>query len=424
MTVTFKTLGCRLNQAETNTFATDFLAQGITAVKIGAAADIVVVHSCAVTGKAEAQSLKQLQSLRRQYPRACLVIAGCAVETATADKLRQAGADLIVPQSQKQALVTLVVQHLNQPPRPSPRPPTPPKRVHRALLKVQDGCDFFCHYCIIPYTRGAPQSRSLSDCITAAQHFITQGYREIVVTGCNLACYNHRGATLIDLLQALLALPGLGRLRLGSIEPGTIENEVLDLMLHEPRLCPFLHLPLQSADDQILQAMGRRYDTAYLKNFVAQARRRHPTLALGADLICGFPGEDAASFARTYEIMQHLNFSNLHVFPYSERPGTPACDFTGSVPMATRKARAKKIIELGQNQRQAYLQSFVGRAVAVLVEKHDPRTGLGRGWSAEYLPCQVQGAATLETGAIYYANAKRVHRGLLECFSPSSSHAP
>jgi threonylcarbamoyladenosine tRNA methylthiotransferase MtaB len=205
-----------------------------------------------------------------------------------------------------------------------------------------------------------------------------------------IACYADGTHRLIDLLAALAALPGLGRLRLGSIEPGTIEGAVAEWMAGSEKLCKFLHLPIQSGDDAVLARMGRRYTSAQVIDTVRRARALMPDAAFGADLICGFPGESAEAFERTLRMVAELDFSNLHVFPYSERPGTPACAYDGSVPVIERRKRARRLIAQGGAQREAFAQRFVGRRTEVLVERFD-RNGRACGWNGEYLPCAVTG---------------------------------
>lgn len=401
MTVAFKTFGCRLNQAETAQFEDDFAAAGFRRVSLDTPADIIIVHSCAVTQKAEKEGLKQFRALRQKWPAACLVLAGCTVETLSSEARANLPADLLITRDEKARIVETVLQHLKAA-RPdiqsekrhgaavpsTPRPLT--RSTQRASLKIQDGCDFFCAYCIVPHTRGAPVSTPFASVLSEARALIQSGFQELVITGCNIACYDADGHTLPDLLRALLNLPGLGRLRLGSIEPGTVERDIIRLMAESSRICRFLHLPLQSADDATLARMGRRYTAQGLNATLHDALRLMPDLALGADLICGFPGETEDAFLRTLALIAAPSFSKLHVFPYSERPGTPAASFDGKIPEAERKRRANRLIAQGQTNRSAFAQRFVQTPVECLVERFDAH-GLAHGWSGEYLPCVISG---------------------------------
>ncbi len=411
-TVAFKTFGCRLNQAETVAFEQAFAAAGFRRVRFGEPAEVVVVHSCVVTQTAENECLRQLRTLRRKWPTVRLVLSGCAAEAVPQERLLAAGADLVVGRAQREVLVQRVLERWPTPPEGLERqmPVTrasPPRRSHRALLKVQDGCDFFCAYCIVPHTRGGPVSRPLEICLRDAAAMIAEGYREIVVTGCNIACYADGSRGLVDLLSALSALPGLGRLRLGSIEPGTVEGAVAEWMAASEKICKFLHLPIQSGDDGVLARMGRRYTSAQVIDTVRRARALMPDAAFGADVICGFPGESDDAFERTLHAVAEAGFSNLHVFPYSERPGTPACTFDGSVPVAVRRQRAKRLIAQGDAQREAFAHRFLGQRVEVLVERFD-REGRACGWSGEYLPCAVSGVPRERVGDLCVFTVEKV----------------
>jgi threonylcarbamoyladenosine tRNA methylthiotransferase MtaB len=347
-----------------------------------------VVHSCAVTQRAENEGLKTLRALRKRAPDTCLVLTGCTVEACEAGRLRDLNLDLAVPREQRENLVALVARHLGLALKRAPSEPS--RSTQRAALKVQDGCNYFCSYCIVPHTRGEPRSRPASACLDDARALIGAGFQEIVVTGCNIACYADGARSLADLLADLLALPGLGRLRLGSLEPGTVERDVIELMAKSPKLCPFLHLPIQSGDNGVLARMRRRYAVEEVCETLRLALQRLPHLGLGADFICGFPGETPEAFARTCALVDAFPFSNLHVFPYSERPGTPAAAFDGRIPVAARKQRAHALIQRAQQSRGMFAQTFLGRPVEALVERFD-REGRARGWSGEYLACAVAG---------------------------------
>ncbi len=386
MTVSFKTFGCRLNRAESAQFEADFAAAGFLRVPFDAPADIAVLHTCAVTQAAENECLKLIRALRRKKPDTVLVLSGCAVEVVKPGTLRALGVNLIVPRGQKSELVSIVQRHLGVP--PGSGQTVPARSIKRALLKIQDGCDFFCAYCIVPHTRGQPYSRPFDACIRDAQAFIEAGFEEIVVTGCNIACYRDGPHDLVGLLSALASLPGLGRLRLGSIEPGTVERDVAALMAANPVFCPFLHLPIQSGDNAVLARMGRRYKAEEIAETLSEALRLMPLLGLGADIITGFPGESEEAFGNTRALIDRFPFGNLHVFPYSERPGTPAATFAPAVPEPERKRRATELIRLKGRKRAAFAQAFVGRPVRVLVEKLDP-AGYAQGWTGEYLDCHI-----------------------------------
>ena len=390
MTVAFKTFGCRLNRAETAQFEAAFVAAGFERVPFGSPADIVIFHTCAVTQSAENEGLKLIRAIRKKEPDTLLVLTGCAVEAVRPETLNELGVDLLVTREKKNELVSLVAQHVGQD--MCSAPPVPLHTTKRASLKIQDGCDFFCSYCIVPHTRGLPRSRPFETCLQDAQAFIGAGFHEIVVTGCNIACYADGGRNVVDLLAALSALPGLGRLRLGSIEPGTVESDVVALMAQTPTICHFLHLPLQSGDNGILSRMGRRYTVEEITATLCRALEQIPDLALGADFICGFPGETDEAFERTVQLVKAFPFSKLHVFSYSERQGTPACDFSGKIRIPERRERTRHLIALGETKRAIFAQRFLNKPVEFLVEYFN-REGQACGWSGEYLHCLVDGVS-------------------------------
>ena len=389
MTVFQKSFGCRLNQAEGQQIEAAFEAAGFERVTFGVPADVIIINSCAVTQKAETDSLKCLRHFRLTQPDACIVLTGCAAKTCGTDAT-DGIADIIVPHSRKEKLLATVMRHLGKKTPKATQAPGMP-RTQRALLKVQDGCAFACAYCVVPFARGnVSRSRPMDECLAEARTRIEEGFQEIIVTGCNTACYDDNGHTLIDLLRKLLALPGLGRLRLSSIEPATLERDLVTLMRDNPKLCPFLHLPIQSGDDATLRRMRRRYNTATVKRFLDYAYQLMPDLSIGSDIIAGFPGETDEAYANTHALIQIYPFSSLHVFPYSERPHTPAITLPDPVPLFLRRRRTRHLISLADAQRQAYATRFIGTPVTLLVESYDPN-GNACGWTAEHLPAAVSG---------------------------------
>jgi len=389
MTFFLRSYGCRLNQAEGLQVEAALEHAGFQRVSAGEPSDVVIVNSCTVTQKAEAECLKFLQQTRAAQPHACIVLTGCATETRAPDAIRGI-ADVVVPQPEKDNLVARVMRHLGQAPCAS-APAFRKPRTQRAALKVQDGCAFACAYCVVPVARGnVSRSRPLAECLAEARALIENGFQEIVVTGCNTACYQDAGKNLVDLLKALLRLPGLGRIRLGSVEPGTVERDLIQLMRAEPKLCRFLHLPIQSGDDDTLARMRRRYTVDGVMRFLDVAYHQMPDISIGTDLIAGFPGETEEAFARSCRLIKAYTFSNVHIFPYSERPKTAAAEMPNPVAVSTRKLRTNRLIQIAKEGRQAYLRRFLGKPVTLLIERYDPH-GCAHGWSAEYLPCAVSG---------------------------------
>lgn len=383
MRISFKTFGCRLNHAEALDAEASFEADGHQIVELDAAAppDVIVVRGCSVTAKAQHDCEKEIARLRRRFPTAYIRLTGCLpTASAVAARRREEPAEEAVE---------------------SPIP----LRTSRAYLKVQDGCSGRCAFCIVPRFRGPPVSVPFAHVLARARAFLAAGYRELVVTGCNLALYHDVGRRLPDLLAALASLTGpapVHRIRLGSLEPGLCGPALLDVMAAHPNICRFLHLSLQSGSNRILKRMNRPYAVEDVSAFCAQAvHLLGPRLALGADVIAGFLGETDADHAATLRFLANpLNlslssapdaspnashiFSLLHVFPYSERPGTPAATMDGTLPRTVRLTRARELEVLGRRQRTAFAQSFVGQEVEVCVER-----GGDHGWTAEYLPCRL-----------------------------------
>ena len=396
MRVFLHTLGCRLNQAEEARFAADFLAAGFETAPDAAQADVCVLHSCAVTRRAERESLRLVRALRQARPegRPLIVLSGCAVACNEPGRLLAAGADLLIPKAKAGTLVSQVLARLQRPVPPPPAFPPPPRfHTKRALLRVQDGCDFNCAYCIVPLTRGAPVSRPWTEVLDEARALLDKGHRELVVTGCNLACYRDGSRGLPDLTDALCRLAPEGRIRLGSVEPGMVERDLADVMRRNRNLCRFLHLPVQTGDGALLRRMGRRYDADGLRDTLAALLQGVPGLALGTDLITGLPGEDEAAFRRTRDLLQTIPFANLHVFPYSPRPGTRAATMPNRPPAAVARARARQLRAIGDTLRRQFAAASVGRPIEVLIEGRDD-TGLVHGWSDTYLPCRFTDGET------------------------------
>jgi len=392
MRVSIKTLGCRLNQAESAQYEALFKAAGCQIVPYGAECELCVIKSCSVTARAESESLRIARSIKRSQPHVFIVLTGCAVESLEREKFETLDVDLIVSRADKEQLVATTLAAMQTECAEITHPVHPVFSTHRALLKIQDGCNFFCSYCIIPYNRGAPVSRTFDECLDEARAFIDAGLQEIVITGCNIACFESADKKLPDLIEAIAALPGLGRVRCGSLEPGTVEIEVAQRMAGNDKICPFLHLPLQHCDDRILRSMNRRYTSSEMRGRIEKILSLVPRVALGSDIITGFPGEDQSAFNNTKAFIEDLPFSNLHVFPYSERKGTAALKLQDSVAPALRKERAKELIALGERKRRDYTASWVGSEVEIIVEKFD-KNKAARGWSAQYIPCRISGIA-------------------------------
>ena len=420
MTVAFKTLGCRLNQAEEADFAAQFQAAGCWLADNSETPDILVLHSCAVTRAAERETFRQIRAWRRDPALANtkIVVTGCAVACNAPELFRDAGADLVVAKRDQFRLAELVVEPLNrltvepfnrltveplscqlsnrQTVQLSNCPTVQPSNQHhkRALLKVQDGCGFNCAYCIVPLTRGMPVSRPWNESLAAAETLLDKGYKEIVLTGCNLACYRDGGHGLADLADAIcgLAEPYGARIRLGSVEPCLCDDELLSVLLSRRNLCRFLHYPIQSGDSAVLQAMGRRYTAVQILELLQRLREKMPLIGLGADFITGLPGEDETAFARTSALVEEIPFVHIHVFPYSPRQGTRAPTLPNRPSRTIAKERASRLRAIGDASAAAYRQLLIGHETQVLVEKR-LSDGIVTGWNEGYVLCRFRSDA-------------------------------
>jgi len=389
-TVRFKTVGCRLNQAETASMAAGFEAAGWLVADTTGPCDVAVIHTCTITQGAESDCAHWARRLRREGAR-LVVLAGCAVEHDGEALKARTGANLIAGQAGKFSLPEQLAATFGirpAPPDATTPGPTPHVVGTRGLVKIQDGCDFRCSYCVVPDTRGTPVSRPLSRILDEIHHLADAGYREITLTGANLGCYREASHGLVDLLVRLETIEGLDRIRIGSIESTTVERDIIDFMATSTKLCRFLHIPLQSGDDGILQRMRRRYTAAQFRETIEYAAGTVPDIGLGTDIIVGFPGESDAAHANTCSLVRDLPFSNLHVFCYSPRRGTPAADMHDPVADTTKRNRAQALITMGEVKRQAFARTFIDRPVEILVENSKRDTV---GWTSQYLKVRITG---------------------------------
>lgn len=375
-------LGCKVNQAEAASLAAALRAAGWQPAAAGQAADLALLLTCSVTGPAARQSRQMARRLAREHPGAQVVVSGCDLQAAPQAYAGQAALG--------RAHLPHLVELLQAGPlSPQPAPPAPDVggflpgqwqaggRRSRALLKVQDGCNAACAYCIVPLTRGRPHSLPLAGAVAAWQELGRADAPEVVLTGIHLGRWGRDlqpSAALGDLLRALLAAHPGPRLRLSSLESEELTDQIIALASGEPRLCRHFHLPLQSGSARVLRAMGRPYGPVDYAERVWAAHRALPGLCLGADVLVGLPGEDQAAFAETYALIDSLPLSYLHVFPYSPRPGTRAAAMPGRPPARVVKQRAAQLRDLGRAKRRAFLQEQVGQDLEVVVEG----SGLGR----------------------------------------------
>lgn len=419
--IAFYTLGCKVNQADTASMENLFLRSGHQLVSFDGEADVYIINTCVVTNTGQRKSRQTIHRAIRKNPNALIVVTGCYPQTAAEEVKAIAGVDMIIGNQDRAQIVQLVEERLAH------RQTDTLDAVYkltastafeemaagditdktRAFLKIQEGCNQFCTYCIIPYARGPLRSRSLESIRTETQRLISAGFKEIVLIGIHLGCYgkeNPNGPTLYDAVKTVLEVPGVQRLRLGSLESVEVEPRLLTLMQEDARFCRHLHLPLQSGCDKTLQAMHRPYTTAKFKTLLADIKTKVPDIAITTDVIVGFPGETEADFETTCKFAESCGFSKMHIFPFSARKGTPAEKFAGAVTEAVKKERADILGRIDETMHKAFLQAMVGQTAEVLFEQpagEDYFEGLtgnyqrvfvksgGRNFSGEILPVKI-----------------------------------
>jgi threonylcarbamoyladenosine tRNA methylthiotransferase MtaB len=381
MTVRFVTLGCKVNQTESQAMARLFEQEGDVIVADGTA-DVVIVNSCTVTAEADRKTRQTVRKLRRENPDALLVLAGCLPQATPEIAQALPEADLVVGTRERAALPARVRAALDTGARGSfvaPYTPDAPFEAlaadtfdasfQKAYLKIEDGCDRFCAYCIIPTARGAVRSMARAEVTRRTEHLVQNGYREIILTGINLSRYGaERGETLADAVEAANAVAGDFRIRLGSVEPDLVSGEDWARLARCEKLCPQFHLALQSGCDATLRRMGRRYTTADYADTVRTVRTLFPTCRITTDLIAGFPGETDEEFAATCEFVRALGLLRAHVFIYSPRPGTRAARLPDRISHPVAKSRAAALSRIAAESGRAIAAASVGRTVRVLAE--------------------------------------------------------
>lgn len=359
-------IGCRLNQSEISRMAREFQASGYTVAESPEDADVVVVNTCAVTRDATKESRKMVRQLHRQSEQAEIVVTGCYAHIQPDTIQTLPGVKQVISNFDKDHLVPLVT---GQPfeLEPLQRHYVPAGHT-RAFIKVQDGCDNKCTFCMTTIARGHSRSRSLEAIIREVQFMVGGGYQEIVLTGVNLVSYGQdSGLSLTALLQSLLESTDVPRIRLSSLEPWDLDEDFFRLW-ENPRMCRHLHLPLQSGCDQTLKRMLRRTSQAEFREIVQMARQAAPEIALSTDLIVGFPGETEHEFAESYAFAAEMDFMKIHVFPYSAMPGTPAARMKGQLDKRTAKDRVRQIQQLSDEGGRRFFARFVGQTMPVLWE--------------------------------------------------------
>ena len=406
-TIAFATVGCKLNQAETQEMEELLASRGYRAVPFEEPAQVYVINTCTVTGRADFSDRQMIRRAIARNPQALVVVTGCYAQTDPAAIARISGVDLIVGNQEKYELAGLL-DSLTKRATPLVRvgdirkavnvpvaPVTHFRGRSRAFVKIQDGCQHRCAFCIVPLARGGSRSQEPKVVVDQVYRLVESGYGEVVLTGVDMGHYGRDlfpRTTLAALLGQILDVPGLGRLRLSSILPPYFTDELIEVIAGSSRICPHLHIPLQSGSDRVLRLMRRPYNTRIYGSLVERLSRAIPDLGLGADVIVGFPGETDADFEVTRALIKALPVSYLHVFSYSDRKGTEAARLPGHLPARTITERSKALRRLGREKSLAFRRRQVGRTLEVLVlEGRDKCTGRLTGLTGNYVEILFDG---------------------------------
>ena len=378
LSIAFYTLGCKANQYQTELFKAQLLAENIQLTSFDHKADIYVINTCTVTEDADRKSRQAIRRALRQNPKASIILSGCYAKL-EAEQLKD-----LFPSLEISSLPSL-----------SPLL-TPAAQMVRAPLMIQDGCEHFCSYCIVPYARGKFKSKPIEQILVEAKQLIKAGAKEIILTGINLGAYQ---LNLPEVIQQLSAVPDLLRIRLSSIEPMYLTKELINVVAENPKVCKHLHLPLQSGDDNILKSMHRPYSAQdYLEN-IHYIRKKMPDCGVTTDIIVGFPGEGEKEFKNTVDLIHQIKFSRLHIFSYSKRRNTPASNFKNQVDTKTKQRRNKILQELRKKYMHDFATRYLKREVEILVEQK------GEGLTSNYIRCYFDDTNN-PMGSIQHLTAK------------------
>ena len=398
-TISFNTLGCRLNQSETAVIENTFVDRGYTIVDFQQPADVVVINTCTVTENGDADTRRLVNKINRLNPNAKIALIGCQAQVQKEQLATMNNVKWIIGNAAKMDLVSILEKE--QEPenakviapafsRVSFRHPAAGIDHHhtRANLKIQDGCDFFCSFCEIPYARGRARSRVFEDILLEARALVAASHKEIVLTGINLGTYSDEKYHLLDVIKALMDIEGLLRVRISSIEPTTIPDDLIALMKTNKKLCRHLHIPLQSGSDKTLKVMKRKYTVAQYDEFIQKAFQKIPGICLGTDVIVGFPGESEEDFKFTYEYLRDSAVHYFHVFSYSERQMAKSQSLLGRVDNKIIQERSQKLRELSQRKRELFYRSQLNTIQDIIFEEENE--GLWSGFSDNYLKITVK----------------------------------
>ena len=414
-TVSFYTLGCKVNQYETNAMEQQFIKNNYEIVENTQKADIYVINTCTVTNMAERKSRQMLRRVKEINPSAVLVVCGCYAQVAKNELEQIPEIDIILGINEKNEIVRIVENYMEKMAEQDKRSQEAEiddvskqkefldfgdvtyTEKNRAVVKVQDGCNMFCSYCIIPYARGRIRSRKIESVVSEIKKIAKEEIKEVVITGIHVASYGKdfdnentsKKIRLIDLLEAINKIDGIDRIRLSSLEPTIVDEEFATRLSKLDKICDHFHLSLQSGCDETLKRMNRKYTTQIYRDAVARLRKYYPEASFTTDVIVGFPGETDEEFAKTYEFLKEIDFYRLHVFKYSPRRGTVAEKMPNQIDGNKKEERSNKLIELSNSTENKHNQSYIGKTVKVLFEEFED--GFFKGHTTNYMMVKVAG---------------------------------
>lgn len=400
------TFGCKVNQYESNMMKEKMLSSNFFYEENMSDANIIIVNTCSVTNVADKKCLKMIRRIKREYPNALLVVAGCSSQN-NQNVYEALDVDILLGNKDKSKIAELIKEYLD----------TEKKYVKfynerdldfedmlindynhvRAFIKIEDGCDNFCSYCIIPFVRGSVRSKDFDTVIKEAKLLTEHGHKEIVLTGIHTGHYMSNNHDLTDLINELSKIDDLLRIRISSIEITELNDKFLEMLKINKKVCNHLHIPLQAGSDEILKRMNRKYDLAYYEEKINKIRGIRPDISITTDIIVGFPYETDELFSETLEFSKKMNFSKIHVFPYSIRVGTAAASMPNQVDETTKKVRVKKLMALSEKQEKEYYEKFKGKELDILVEECDNNVSIGH--TSNYLMVTLN--ENLLVGKIY-----------------------
>lgn len=400
--VALHTLGCRLNFSETGSIAQGFVERGYEVVEFGDTADVSFINTCTVTDGADSTCRNLIRKAHKASPEGKVVVAGCYAQMDAERISQMTGVDLVLGTSEKYKVFDYLEEvgeesvHIDKTTTFYGAATTEAEGHTRAFLKIQDGCNYVCSFCIIPQARGRSRALPVAEAIENAKEVVANGFKEIVLTGVNIGEYEvNSGERLTDLVRGLLAIEGLERLRLSSVEPNTITDELLDVFASSPKFMDHFHVPMQSGDDSILSQMRRRYTVSEYSKIINKIITRFPNAGIGADIICGFPGETEEQFKNTYNLLKELPITHFHVFPYSSRKNTMAARMENHIQHGVKKDRVRTLNMFGDAKLGLFAEDQVGTSNEVLFERKN-KEGFWEGYTRNYVRALVKSDADLK----------------------------